>query len=87
MELSSITVLFFSDRRAALWFPPKGLAGAAVIGGLVLLRVAVSQGRGQNRTFLYMSMGFPMNLSNAPARKVWPHAILRSNYGRAVLTQ
>ena len=64
---------------------PKGLATAAVIGAFLLLQVTVPWAEASiyTRTFLYMSIGLTMHLSNAPARKVLQCAILRSNYGRA----
>lgn len=87
-ELPSVTVLFFRSMTSTV-VSHKGLAGAAVIGALVLLRVTVPWAEGSihtGRTFPYTSIGFPVNLSNATARRSFcPCAILSSNYGRAVL--
>lgn len=84
-ELPSVTVLFFRSMTSTV-VSHKGLAGAAVIGALVLLRVTVPWAEGSihtSRTFPYTSIGFPVNLSNATARRSFcPCAILSSNYGR-----
>lgn len=71
VELSSITVLFFSDQWVMLWFSPQGTWGCICNWSACVAASCCSPGRGQRRTFLYMSIGFPMNLSNAPARKVF----------------